>query len=199
MSRNYKTVPNQKVVVIGKEAPKKDFMQVSNNAWQEACRTLTPSGFKVYLYLMSNAVGYEFALSNAHGRDVLGISEKSFRNAINELIKEKYLILKSGNKYIAYDTPQEEVVEESQEVVETVRKKLPDVVRKNLPDNNSPSGKNCLTGQEKFTGETDNRTDKNQTENQQIGRTVLKDASSKENLKKCGDSIVKSYDREFHF
>lgn len=108
MTQKYYTVPNQKVVTIAKEAPDKDFMQVSNSAWKEACRKLSPSGFKVYLYLMSNATNYEFALSNKHGRDTLGVSEKSFRNAVNELISEGYLILDESNKYSAYDIPQKD-------------------------------------------------------------------------------------------
>lgn len=104
---NFQTAPNQRRIEVMKTPPKDNFMQIKNDDWQEACRTLTPSGFKVYLYFMSNSHGYSFWLSNAIGREAIGISERSFRSGVQELIEKKYLILKEKTTYQAYATPQE--------------------------------------------------------------------------------------------
>ena len=43
-----------------------------------ANKDLTPYGLQVYLYLASNADGYEFGLSPEHAKEVAGIARTTF-------------------------------------------------------------------------------------------------------------------------
>lgn len=105
MKNNFKTVPNQKVVTTVKQNPKVNFMQISNDAWQQACKELTPGAFKVYLYFMSNANGYTFALSPADIEENLGVSNSTYKRAVKELEEKNYLVQQGGNTYQAFETP----------------------------------------------------------------------------------------------
>ena len=57
------TYPNQKVIHINKNKYTANFLQVGIDEWQTAFKKLTPSAFAVYLYLASNADGFDLALS----------------------------------------------------------------------------------------------------------------------------------------
>jgi len=85
------TFPNQKVIHIQKKTYKKEFLQVGIEEWQKAARILTPSTFKLYLYLAGNKDGFDLALSLEAVREKLNIQKTAFHNAVNELIKVQYL------------------------------------------------------------------------------------------------------------
>lgn len=57
------SVPNQKCLTIIKPTTTPPFLQISEIDWQEAFKTLSPSGFGIYLYLAQNANGYNFEFS----------------------------------------------------------------------------------------------------------------------------------------
>lgn len=65
----------------------------------EACRTLTPSGLKLYLYLMSKENHSEFPLSAKEVIKTMKISEDSYHRAVNELIENDYLKEADGYWY----------------------------------------------------------------------------------------------------
>ena len=50
-STNNYTVPNQKTVIVHREMPVKDFLQIKNENWMEVNKKFTPYGLQVYLYL----------------------------------------------------------------------------------------------------------------------------------------------------
>ena len=58
----------------------------------EASRNLKESGFKLYMYLISNSDGYVFGLSKVDVTRCMGISDASYNRAVNELIEKGYLV-----------------------------------------------------------------------------------------------------------
>lgn len=101
------TYANQKVIHIEKAECTKDFLQVSNNDWMEAARTLNGNAFKIYLYLASNKDGYNLALSPKAIENALDVPKKSYSRAIEELEENGYITYKKGNVYVFTTHPNE--------------------------------------------------------------------------------------------
>lgn len=104
-STNNYTVPNQKTVIVHREMPVKDFLQIKNENWMEVNKKFTPYGLQVYLYLAKNKDGFNLALSQAAAEEEAGIKKTTFHKYINLFIAEGYLVKRSGNKYDFYETP----------------------------------------------------------------------------------------------
>lgn len=62
---------------------KKDIM--------DAMKELNGNAFKIYMYLISNADDYRGGLSKQAIMNSIDISEKGYRNSIDELVKKGYL------------------------------------------------------------------------------------------------------------
>ena len=76
------TVPNQNTIVIHREMPKSDFLQIKNENWQTMIKeTQDYYAFVLYLYFAANANGYTFALSPAA---IYEVSQKSKRENVKE-------------------------------------------------------------------------------------------------------------------
>ena len=101
--------PNQTAYTVNKMSDNyaKDdipFCMHSIEATFYASRNLSKSGLQLYLYLTMNADGFQRALSSKHVRECTGMSDKSFYNARDELIKEGFLYFKEkDNKTLFYD------------------------------------------------------------------------------------------------
>ena len=67
--------PNQRVVKIHREPCSKGFLQIQNENWQSACRTLRPQAFALYLYFAANADNYELELSHFENKTRYVISK----------------------------------------------------------------------------------------------------------------------------
>ena len=122
------TYPNQKVIHINKNKYTANFLQVGIDEWQTAFKTFTPSAFAVYLYLASNADGFDLALSQKAIENALGIKKTAYHSAIEALKKEGYIEVLQGNIEVFHTAP--------------VRKCEPEIIkaknrknRKNLNDN----------------------------------------------------------------
>ena len=102
-----KTYPNQKNVVIHKDYPKNNFLQISNDHWMEINKRYTPYGLQLYLYLAKNANNYQLALSPAAAEQEAGIKRTTFNKYIGLFIEAGYLVWRSGNTYDFYETPHE--------------------------------------------------------------------------------------------
>ena len=100
------TVPNQKTVIIHKQKPDKDFLQIKNSHWMEVNKQLGPYALQLYLYLAKNADNYQFALSAQAAENEAGIRRTSFHKYLNLLIAEGYLVKRNGNTYDFYEVPQ---------------------------------------------------------------------------------------------
>lgn len=109
-STNNYTVPNQKTVIVHREMPVKDFLQIKNENWMEVNKKFTPYGLQVYLYLAKNKDGFNLALSQAAAEEEAGIKKTTFHKYINLFIAEGYLVKRSGNKYDFYETPRKQTI-----------------------------------------------------------------------------------------
>ena len=101
--------PNQRCITIHKSQYKENFLQVSIDEWRQAFIKLpAKSSFGLYLYLCGNQDTFNLWLSSADVQRALGISDSSYRRAVEDLLGEGYLIMRNGNEHTLdfYTTPQ---------------------------------------------------------------------------------------------
>ncbi len=115
-------VANQKVVGVNKEPTDKNniYACINMKALDGAALKLKkPSTFKLWLYFAKNQNGYEFELSAVAVANFCGITEKSYREAVKELIEKRYLIQRGdSNIYDFYEVPKEiEVPKDKSKIV----------------------------------------------------------------------------------
>lgn len=111
------TYPNQKVVQV-KSLPHngKDKTQpygcINIEASNRAARVLKPNAYRMYIRIVLNQDGHEFALSPKAMRKEIGISPTGYETAVKNLIDAGYLVQISNgsNKYFFYENPPEKVV-----------------------------------------------------------------------------------------
>lgn len=141
------TYPNQKIIHIQKKKVVKDFLQIGNSEWQEASRTLRDSGFKLYLYLASNADGFDLALSQKAFQEATGVKKTAYYDAIKELLNKGYLEEKQGNIFIFFVTPVRKTDTSSQnELLDTIE----------IPQNELSSSENGQGCPENELGRSEN-------------------------------------------
>ena len=99
------TYPNQKIIHINKKSCKSNFLQVGIEEWQEAFQQLKPSTFAVYLYLASNADGFDLALSQKAVEKALNIKKTAYHSAIAELKEKGYIGTMQGNIDYFFTSP----------------------------------------------------------------------------------------------
>ena len=70
--------------------------------------TLPRSSFGLYLYLCGNQNGYELSLSSVAIQQALGVSDSSYRRAVEDLLAAGYLMMRNDNERTLdfYTTPQ---------------------------------------------------------------------------------------------
>ena len=100
------TVPNQRVVTVHRERATSDFLGIKNCNWQYAARDLGAHSLMLYLYLASNADGYNLALSPAAVRQTIGMARSTYHDQFVRLVDKGYLVPNSGNGYDFYELPQ---------------------------------------------------------------------------------------------
>ena len=98
---------NQKSVCIHKPRVEANFLQIANEDWMQANKTLKPFGLQLYLYLASNNNEYQFALSPAAAEEYAGIKSTTFHKYLRLLEIEGYLVRRNGSLYDFYTTPRE--------------------------------------------------------------------------------------------
>ena len=103
---NVITYPNQRVIHINREAAKSDFLGIKNTNWQAAARDLGAHALMLYLYLASNADGYNLALSPAAIRQAIAMPLSTYQDQFAKLIDRGYIVQESGNIYNFFETPQ---------------------------------------------------------------------------------------------
>lgn len=100
-------------------------MQIDIEDIEVAAKELSPSGFKLYLYLAKNQDKYNFAYSPKDFTLSYGVSESSAKRAKTELIEKGYIITK-GNFFDFYTNK-----EDTQESLKSLRNKI-NIIAKNL-------------------------------------------------------------------
>ena len=93
------TFPNQRKIVIHKEYPKSDFLQIKNEHWTYINKKYSPYGLQLYLYLAKNKDGFELALSPEAAEQEAGIKKTTFHKYLNIFIADGYLVERNGNTY----------------------------------------------------------------------------------------------------
>lgn len=88
---------NQKAVLICKNREKEGPKDIRvDNVFKKECikafQELTPSGVKLYYYLLFNQDSYIGALSRDDVMETMRMSSKSYSTAVNELIRKGILI-----------------------------------------------------------------------------------------------------------
>ena len=70
--------------------------------------TLPRSSFGLYLYLCGNQNGYELSLSSVAIQQALGVSDSSYRRAVEDLLAAGYLMMRNDKKNTMdfYTSPQ---------------------------------------------------------------------------------------------
>lgn len=106
------SVPNQKTVSVNKEPCDKKHIYtcMNNDAMSQAALDLNKaSTFKLWVYFAMNKNGYEFELSARAVSNFCGITEKTYREAVKELIARRYLVQRGegSNHYDFYEIPRE--------------------------------------------------------------------------------------------
>lgn len=109
------TYANQRRININREIPKgtkdnkRSYMIAYNDNINDAMKNISKvSTLKAYLYLIQNTNNYYFALSTQDISNTTGISLKSAKDAINELIDLGYLVLREKHTYDFYERPRGE-------------------------------------------------------------------------------------------
>ena len=103
------SVPNQNITKTKKTKPQKDFLLISNEDWIEASKNLTPSGFKMYLWLIRHDESFTNELSKQAFISEFNVSGSAYEKAWKELKDKGYAIPKEkgSNIYYIYTKPQE--------------------------------------------------------------------------------------------
>ena len=107
-------VANQKTVGVNKEPCDKNniYACINIEAINKAALDLNKaSTFKLWMYFAKNQNNYTFELSAVAVQNFCNITEKTYREAVKELIAKRYLVQQGeSNHYDFYEIPKEPVV-----------------------------------------------------------------------------------------
>ena len=109
------THPNQRIVVIERELPKKTkeeqrpYMVAYIDNIAAAGKNLNGVAFKLYCYLLSNESYFNLVFSPKDFTNNYGGSIKSAQGAFTELEEKGYIVLEKGNRFHFYETPQKSI------------------------------------------------------------------------------------------
>ena len=106
MPNNITTYPHQRTIKIHRETAKTDFLGIKNENWQAASRDLGAHALRLYLYLASNADGFNLALSQRAAERDIGIPRSTYYDQFRVLENKGYLKHLHGNTYEFFETPQ---------------------------------------------------------------------------------------------
>lgn len=126
-------VPHQREITVHKEICNKQNKYTANNlaALDEAAgRLQSKGGFKLYMYLAKNQDKYNFNLSSSDFMQWSGLGYTAYTTAFNELVEERYLLLKEDTEdiYTFYDKAQIEDIITRIEVPEEKVKEVQAVI-----------------------------------------------------------------------
>ena len=100
----YTTYANQKSIRIHKSSVSRDFLQIANSEWMAVNKQLGPYALQLYLYLASNADGFNMELSPQHAENDAGIRRTTFYEYMRKLEIYGYLVWKHSNVFDFYTT-----------------------------------------------------------------------------------------------
>ena len=99
------TFPNQRTIKVNREVARRDFLGIKNDNWQAAARDLGAHALMLYMYLASNADGYNLALSPVAVRQAIGMARSTYHDQFHKLVDKGYLVPSTGNTFEFYEVP----------------------------------------------------------------------------------------------
>lgn len=106
------TYANQKTFTIKRNIVNKNttevYLCIYEKSLEKAMIELNGVAFKIYIYLMMNANDYTFDFSPQYLQNKYNFNRSSIYAALKELEEKNYIKKIGDNKYIAYETAQEE-------------------------------------------------------------------------------------------
>ena len=99
------TFPNQRTIKVNREVARRDFLGIKNENWQAAARDLGAHALMLYMYLASNADGYNLALSPVAVRQAIGMARSTYHDQFHKLVDKGYLVPSTGNTFEFYEAP----------------------------------------------------------------------------------------------
>lgn len=104
------SVPNQNIIIIHREYPEKNFLQIKNENWQNLLLQTREDypALALYLYLASNRNDYRLDLSPQAIKNNIGMPKSTFYNKLQILKDHGYIIEKKGNILDFYEVPQKQ-------------------------------------------------------------------------------------------
>lgn len=103
---------NQKTFTIKRNIVSKNttevYLCIYEKSLEKAMIELNGVAFKMYIYLMMNANNYTFDFSPQYLQNKYNFNRSSIYTALKELEEKNYIKKIGDNKYIAYETTQEE-------------------------------------------------------------------------------------------
>ena len=100
------TVPNQNVLIIHRNYPQANFLQISNEHWQNMIKeTGDPYALVLYLYFASNANNYRLEISPVAIQNATGLARSTYYKKMDLLKKHGYIVERKGNILDFYETP----------------------------------------------------------------------------------------------
>ena len=101
------TVPNQQKILIHREMPKSDFLQIKNQNWQQMIKeTQDYYAFVLYLYFASNANDYNLDLSPAAIAEATGLPRSTYYKKLQVLKEKGYVVEGKGNQLHFFEVSQ---------------------------------------------------------------------------------------------
>ena len=106
-----KLAPNQKVVTVVKSKPKGYILDIEAN--RVAHKKLSSNAYSLYMHFVLNVPGYTEALSVKHITNNTDLSERTYYNAVKELIEKRYLVKTQNEQikeyYLFYENGDDEI------------------------------------------------------------------------------------------
>jgi len=102
--------PNQRIVHINRDMPKKDegnFLLIKKQNLYNAYRDLNATALVLYLYLAGNKDGFDLALSPRAILEEVGMPISTCNDQVKALIRKGYLVQRKeeSNIYNFYEVP----------------------------------------------------------------------------------------------
>lgn len=104
------SVANQNIIIIHREYPKKDFLQIKNKNWQNVLLQTNKDypALALYLYLASNMDNYRLELSPQAIKNAICMPRSTYYKKLKILKDNGYIMEKQGNVLEFYEVSQKQ-------------------------------------------------------------------------------------------
>ena len=102
-------VPNQNIMIIHRQMPEKNFLQIKNENWQGMLRdTKDTFALALYLYFAGNADNYKLEVSPQAIENAIGMARSTYYKKFSLLQEKGYIIQRGKNLFEFYEIPQKQ-------------------------------------------------------------------------------------------